>query len=117
MAKNDFAPTKKAESYPLGHAKENKDASNWSYRFPQSTGTDRDIGVYAQPGPNTMSSDIGYKTDPNTMNAMESTPGGMPARRVSMGNPASTQKNKHGEVTIRGYGAATKGIKSRGPMA
>lgn len=117
MAKNDFAPTKKAEAYPLGHAKEAKDASTWSYKFPQSTGTDRDIGVYAQPGPNVMDSDICYKTDPNTMNAMESTAGGMPARRVSMGNPASKQVNKNGEKTMRGYGAATKGIKSRGPMA
>jgi hypothetical protein len=29
-------------------------------------------------------------------------------------NPAM---NKHGEQTMRGYGAATKGIKTRGPMA
>ena len=29
-------------------------------------------------------------------------------------NPAI---NKHGEKTMRGYGAATKGIKTRGPMA
>lgn len=78
--------------------------------------------VYAQP--HTMhgeSVDIQsaqkYKTDPNTMNAMESTPGGMPARRVSMGNPASTQINKNGETLIRGCGAATKGTKARGPMA
>lgn len=26
-------------------------------------------------------------------------------------------ENKNGEITMRGYGAATKGIKSRGPMA
>ena len=58
-----------------------------------------------------------YKTDPNTMNAVESTPGGMPARRVSLGNPASTQINKNGEVKIRGTGAATKGVMARGPMA
>ena len=58
-----------------------------------------------------------YKTDPNTMSAMESTPGGMPARRVSAGNPASTQTNKNGETLIRGCGAATKGTKARGPMA
>jgi hypothetical protein len=61
--------------------------------------------------------DIGYKTDPNTMNAKESTPGGMPARRVSMGDPASTQINKNGEIKIRGTGAATKGLMARGPMA
>ena len=61
--------------------------------------------------------DINYETDPNTMMAQESTPGGMPARRVSTGNPASTQMNKHGETQIRGCGAATKGTKARGPMA
>lgn len=58
-----------------------------------------------------------YVTDPNSMTAGESTPGGMPARRVSMGNPASTQVNKNGEVKIRGTGAATKGVMARGPMA
>ena len=61
--------------------------------------------------------DISYHTDPNTMVASESTPGGMPARRVSMGNPATTQMNKNGETQIRGCGAATKGTKARGPMA
>jgi len=61
--------------------------------------------------------DISYKTDPNTMSAKESTPGGMPARRVSMGDPASTQINKNGAVKIRGTGAATKGLMARGPMA
>lgn len=58
-----------------------------------------------------------YATDPNSMSAVESAPGGMPARRVSMGNPASTQMNKNGEVKIRGTGAATKGVMARGPMA
>jgi hypothetical protein len=61
--------------------------------------------------------DIGYRADPNTMNAKESTPGGMPARRVSGGDPANTQINKNGEVKIRGTGAATKGVMARGPMA
>jgi hypothetical protein len=60
--------------------------------------------------------DIDYKTDPNNMNALESAPG-MPARRVSMGNPASTQINKNGETKVRGTGAATKGTKAHGPMA
>jgi len=78
--------------------------------------------VYAEP--HTMSGKtmsikdaIGYKTDPNTMSASESTPGGMPARRVSGGNPASTQINKNGETKVRGTGAATKGLMARGPMA
>ena len=56
-----------------------------------------------------------YKTDPNTMSSAESTPGGMPARRVSVGNV--TRGPKTDGITMRGYGAATKGIKSRGPMA
>lgn len=77
--------------------------------------------VYAEPhtmdGKAMKASDIGYKTDPNSMSAVESTPGGMPARRVSAGNPASTQINKNGAVKQRGSGAATKGFTSRGPMA
>jgi hypothetical protein len=80
-----------------------------------------DATVYAEP--HTMSGkamkatdSIGYKTDPNSMSAIESTPGGMPARRVSAGNPASTQINKNGEMKQRGSGAATKGFTSRGPM-
>lgn len=104
-----------AGKYPLGHAKEAKDASTWSYKFPESTGTDKDIGVYAQPGPNTQNADIGYKTDPNSMSADESTPGGMPARRVSIGN--MTRGSKTDGVKQRGAGAATKGFTSRGPLA
>ena len=80
-----------------------------------------DAKVYAKPhtmdGKAMKASDIGYKTDPNSMSAIESTPGGMPARRVSAGNPASTQINKNGEMKQRGSGAATKGFTSRGPMA
>jgi hypothetical protein len=34
---------------------------------------------------------------------------------ISKGN--YPPENKHGELTMRGYGAATKGIKTRGPMA
>jgi hypothetical protein len=103
-----------AEKYPLGHAKEAKDASTWSYKFPESTGTAKDIGVYAQPAPNTHDLGTEYATDPNSMSANESTPG-MPARRVSAGN--ITRGPKTEGINMRGYGAATKGIKSRGPMA
>lgn len=115
MAKNDFAKPMPAEKYPLGHAKENKDASTWSYKFPKSSGTAKDIGVYSQPQVNTHPGGTEYATDPNSMNANESTPGGMPARRVSIGN--MTRGPKTEGITMRGYGAATKGIKSRGPMA
>jgi hypothetical protein len=75
--------------------------------------------VYAKP--HTMSggpidSGVLYKTDPNTMPADESTPGGMPARRVSLGNPDNTNVKTTG-IKIRGTGAATKGVMARGPMA
>jgi hypothetical protein len=61
-------------------------------------------------------SNIGYQTDPNQMSAIESTPGGMPARRVSGGNPANTNVKTDG-IKMRGTGAATKGLMCRGPMA
>ena len=43
------------------------------------------------------------------INSKTATPG------VSIG--ANTKDNMNGEITMRGYGAATKGIKCRGPMA
>jgi hypothetical protein len=68
------------------------------------------------PQPSTIAdADIGYKTDPNTMPADESTPGGMPARRVAIGN--MTREPKTTGIKIRGTGAATKGVMARGPMA
>ena len=54
--------------------------------------------------------------DPNKLTAQQLVKGtGTP--RVSAGDPASKKINRHGEKTMRGYGAATKGIKTRGPMA
>ena len=80
-----------------------------------------DAKVYAEP--HTMNGkamkakdSIGYKTDPNSMSAIEATPGGMPARRVSGGNPARDDVKTTG-IKIRGTGAATKGVMARGPMA
>jgi len=80
-----------------------------------------DAKVYAKPhtmdGKAMKAKDsIGYKTDPNSMSAIESTPGGMPARRVSGGNPARQDVKTTG-IKQRGSGAATKGFTSRGPMA
>ena len=43
------------------------------------------------------------------INSKTATPG------VSIG--ANTKENMNGEITMRGFGAATKGIKCRGPMA
>ena len=80
-----------------------------------------DASVYAKPhnmsGKATdIRKDGKYQTDPNTMSAVEATPGGMPARRVSGGNPARDDVKTSG-IKIRGTGAATKGLMARGPMA
>jgi len=110
MAKNDFAPVMKAEKYPLGHAKENKDASAYTgFKYPPGGGND--IGVYKQPMENMhkASPDVVSKRG-NGVNENNMSVGG-----VSKGNYCAD--NKHGEKTMRGYGAATKGIKTRGPMA
>ena len=110
MAKNDFAPEMKAEKYPLGHAKENKDASAYTgFKYPPGGGND--IGVYKQPMENAhkASPDVVSKRG-NGMNENNMSVGG-----ASKGNYAPD--NRNGEKTMRGYGAATKGIKTRGPMA
>ena len=72
------------------------------------------MAKYKQPTP-AKSADIGYKTDPNTLAANQSTPG-TPARRVSGGDPAADNVKTSG-IKIRGTGAATKGLMARGPMA
>lgn len=71
--------------------------------------------VYAEP--HTMSGkktsiqeDSKYETGSQVMNRMNISVGGL-----SKGSYAP--ENKNGEITMRGYGAATKGIKCRGPMA
>jgi hypothetical protein len=57
----------------------------------------------------------GFRPDPNTMTANQFLPGEQPVPRVSLGD--ITREPKTDGITMRGYGAATKGIKSRGPMA
>ena len=54
--------------------------------------------------------------DPNTLLAKQSTPGGQNVARVSLGDPASDNVKTTG-IKMRGTGAATKGVMSRGPMA
>ena len=71
------------------------------------------MAEYKQPvkAPN---ADIHFSEDPNTLKAQDiGKASGTP--RVSAGNP--TKATKTDGITMRGYGAATKGIKSRGPMA
>jgi hypothetical protein len=82
-----------AEKYPLGNAKENKDASAYA-----SLGTSAADGQAAITKP-------GNGVDKVNMSVAG----------ISKGNYAPI--NKNGEKTMRGYGAATKGIKTRGPMA
>jgi hypothetical protein len=57
-----------------------------------------------------------FRPDPNTLAANKTVPGGsIPARRVSLGD--RIREPKTDGIDMRGYGAAERGIKSRGPMA
>ena len=77
-----------AGEYPLGHAKENKDASAYT-GFVYPAGGGDDINVYKQPLINDL---------PTGSNGYPDTP-------------------KTEGIETRGNGAATKGRKARGPMA
>jgi hypothetical protein len=91
MAKNDFVKSTPAGAYPLGHAKENKDAS--AYEMNGTSVADGMTGVVKSGKP-------------------------VDSLRPSIGNLFKSQPDtKTDGITMRGYGAATKGIKSRGPMA
>jgi hypothetical protein len=95
-------------------AKDNRPAA-------QSTGTEffpadtaQPLEKYVQPRVNPNSTDIHFSQDPNTLRSQEiSKQTGV--QRVSVGDPARGPKTDG--ITIRGCGAATKGTKSRGPMA
>lgn len=99
-----------AEKFPLGHAKENKDASAYTgFKYPSGGGDD--IGVYKQPMPNPNGTE---------REAITRAGNGMAEANISVGGVSKGNygaDNRHGEKTMRGYGAATKGIKTRGPMA
>jgi hypothetical protein len=58
---------------------------------------------------------VSRKPDPNTLKATDMKPGGQPAPRVSAGDP-DRQDVKTSGIKMRGTGAATKGVMSRGPM-
>lgn len=104
MAKNDFPKATAAGSYPLGHAKENKDASAYTgFKYPEGGGND--IGVYKQP-----------MTNPNSTEGVN---GNWVASEVNMsvGNvtkPSMKGVNPYGVKEMRGYGAAIKGRKISG---
>jgi len=59
--------------------------------------------------------DIYYSEDPNYI-SMKDTTHKMGGRRVSVSNPGREDVKTEG-IKIRGTGAATKGLKARGPMA
>ena len=58
---------------------------------------------------------VSHKPDPTRQLASDFKPG-KPAARVSLGNPDRDDVKTDG-IKIRGTGAATKGVMSRGPMA
>lgn len=69
--------------------------------------------VYAQPhGEAAKKANV---VDPNTLSAKSVNPY-TPAQRVSAGDPAADDVKTTG-IKMRGTGAATKGVMSRGPMA
>ena len=71
------------------------------------------MAEYKQPV-NVPNADIHYSEDPNKLKAQQIGKGtGTP--RVSLGDP--TRPAKENGIKIRGTGAATKGVKARGPMA
>lgn len=100
-----------AEKFPLGHAKENKDASAYTgFKYPSGGGND--IGVYKQPMPNPTNAmaDLNAKANRSSANTVN----------MSVGNvyrDPEAGATKTSGIQIRGVGAATKGTKARGPMA
>jgi hypothetical protein len=76
-----------------------------------------DAKVYASPHTMTGKAGVQMKQvkDPNTLSQKQQGPRtGSP--RVSSGDPAADDVKKTG-IKMRGAGAATKGVMSRGPMA
>lgn len=76
-----------------------------------------DAKVYAKPHTMTGKSGVQMKPikDPNTLNQKQQGPR-TAVPRVSSGDPAADDVKTTG-IKMRGAGAATKGVMSRGPMA
>ena len=94
MAKNDFVKPTSGGAYPLGHAKENKDASAYINNVSSSDGK-------ATVNPNTRAA----KDVTTTTEAMD----------VNISGKKQVM-NPYGVGEMRGYGAATKGRKISGKM-
>ena len=73
------------------------------------------MAEYKQPV-NVPNADIHFSQDPNKLKAQKLN-ASTGRQRVSAGDPGSKAINRHGEMKIRGTGAATKGLMARGPMA
>ena len=71
------------------------------------------MAEYKQPV-NVPNADIHHSQDPNKLKSQQLN-FKTGRQRVSAGDPTKPAKTEG--ITMRGYGAATKGIKSRGPMA
>ena len=113
MAKNDFVKATGTDPMPLGHARENKDASAYTgFKYPSSGGND--INVYKQPMV-IGNEDISYKPNPNTLRGVDVGPETR-AMSVSVGDSGANRINPYGQSEMRGYGAATKGRKTSGKM-
>ena len=92
MAKNDSAPTKKAGSYPLGHAKENKPASAYAERYKEAI------------------PELNARANRSKLDTVDASIG-------NISKSAGETPAKTSGIKIRGTGAATKGVMARGPMA
>ena len=110
MTKAQAQPNTPAQKYPLGNAKENKDATVYTGTKFFDAETKDPIGKYTQPRVNTMPAKSAVEKSGNGVDSINMSINGFSKNP----NPA---ENKHGEKTMRGYGAATKGIKFRGPSA
>ena len=87
------------EKYPLGHAKENKDASVYAKN-----------GTSVAAGNAPMVDGGEYATTKSAKDADLKDP-------IPNGVSFGVSREKTDGVVTRGNGAATKGIKARGPMA
>ena len=104
-----------ADSYPLGHAKDNKSADFYTgFNYP--TGGGNDIGIYKQPMENPSSALAKEVTMRDFTNKKSAYDVGIadPAMTVSVGY--DDKIDARGKGVMRGYGAATKGHKISGKM-
>ena len=90
---------------PLGHARENKPAEDYTgFKYPEG-GSDKDIGVYKQPQM-FKEVDVVHTRGEN-----------LSKNNIAVGNSgknAFAPENPYGQKEMRGFGAATKGRKISG---